>query len=136
MSKPVVFAVVVTAAVTASTMLLLRHFYDIDEIILVEVEIGSNDTVNVTEKIDGDGGFADGNSYELNVQVATEALIETTKKCYRMAPWGDVCVTENVCWDGSLWYVLHPTKPTTVTSENMNFTADDLVSTLSMPVFH
>lgn len=45
----------------------------------------------------------------------------TTWKCYRMGAWGDVCVYNNICFDGSFWTFLDPT------SENVNLGAPPTV---------
>ena len=40
----------------------------------------------------------------------------STHRCYRMPPWGDVCVYSNLCLDGELFYYLDNDSPAALTA--------------------
>ncbi len=40
--------------------------------------------------------------------------VETTIRCHRMEPWGDVCHYDNLCFDGDVFYFLKPGGPATL----------------------
>jgi hypothetical protein len=47
-------------------------------------------------------------------QPTTPGALTTTRKCYRMPPWGDVCLYHNACFTGNAWYFFEDSAPKTI----------------------
>ena len=43
--------------------------------------------------------------------LAPSGTLETVRKCYRMPPWGDVCLYNNACFTGTAWYFFEEDAP-------------------------